>query len=448
MLGPTSSPPPSAPATTSSRSPAPTSTSPTPPPCAPPSATRGRDAVINCAAWTDVDGAEADEAAATARQRRRRGQRRRRRGAPPARCIVHVSTDYVVRRHGDRAVRRVDARPAPLGAYGRSKLAGERAVAAAAPARTRSSAPRGCSAPHGTNFVDTMLRLARRARRGHGRRRPGRLPDLHGPSRRGAASRSPRRGSTGVAARRRRRRAARGTTSPRATFDARPALDVRACDRGRTADLGRPAPRPAFSVLAHASAPTRRACPPWQRRPARLPRRDSRWRAMRLLVCGGAGFIGSNFVRLRAARRTATRSPCSTSSPTPGREENLAGRARRAGFAFVHGGDRGPGAVAEAIGRRRRGRQLRRRDARRPLDRRARRVRHHPRARHLRAARGRPRARPALRAGLHRRGLRLDRGGLVHRGVAAAAVLARTRPRRPAPTCSSPPTATPTGSRR
>ena len=59
----------------------------------------------------------------------------------------------------------------------------------------------------------------------------------------------------------------------------------------------------------------------------------------------------------------------------------------------------------------RRGRQLRRRDARRPLDRRARRVREHPRARHLRAARGRAQARGPLRPGLHRRGLRLDRGG-------------------------------------
>ena len=55
---------------------------------------------------------------------------------------------------------------------------------------------------------------------------------------------------------------------------------------------------------------------------------------------------------------------------------------------------------------------------------------------HLRAARGGARARPALRAGLHRRGLRLDRGGLVHRAVAAEPRPRRTARPRPAPTCS------------
>ena len=63
----------------------------------------------------------------------------------------------------------------------------------------------------------------------------------------------------------------------------------------------------------------------------------------------------------------------------------------------------------------------------------------------LEAARER---RAALRAGLDRRGLRLDRGGLVHRGVAAARRPRPTARRRPAPTCSSRATSTPTGSRR
>ena len=103
-----------------------------------------------------------------------------------------------------------------------------------------------------------------------------------------------------------------------------------------------------------------------------------------------------------------------------GRRENLEDLDVR----LVVGGIEDPAAVADAHRGRRRDRQLRRRDARRPLDRRARRVRDHPRARHLHAARGGPRARRPLRAGLHRRGLRLDRGGLVHRGVAA-----RSRPR-------------------
>ena len=51
----------------------------------------------------------------------------------------------------------------------------------------------------------------------------------------------------------------------------------------------------------------------------------------------------------------------------------------------------------------------------------------------------------ALRAGLDRRGLRLDRGGLVHRAAARSTPPRRTRPPRPAATCSWAPTATPTG---
>ena len=129
---------------------------------------------------------------------------------------------------------------------------------------------------------------------------------------------------------------------------------------------------------------------------------------------------------------SSARTSCASGSPARRRDHGP----RQAHLRRAAGEPRGPRRAARRRrhrgrggGRRRarglrRDRQLRRRDARRPLDRRARRVRHHPRARHLHAARGRPRALAALRAGLHRRGLRLDRGGLVHRGVAAAAVVA------------------------
>ena len=135
-------------------------------------------------------------------------------------------------------------------------------------------------------------------------------------------------------------------------------------------------------------------------------------------------------VRARPPRPNASLS-CSTSasSSRPAREP-----ARRRPRARPRRRSRIPRAWPRHR-RRRRGRELRRRDARRPLDRRARRVRADARARHLRAARGRPRARPALRAGLDRRGLRVDRGGLVHRGLAAEPVLALQRDegrRRPA----------------
>jgi dTDP-4-dehydrorhamnose reductase len=110
------------------------------------------DAVVNCAAWTDVDGAETDEDAAT-----------RINGVGPSHLaeaapyLVHVSSDYVFDGHGSEPYREDDA-VRPLSAYGRSTLAGERAVQAAGAehAIVRSSWLFGKG---GRNFVDTMLRL-------------------------------------------------------------------------------------------------------------------------------------------------------------------------------------------------------------------------------------------------------------------------------------------------
>jgi len=111
------------------------------------------DVVLNCAAWTDVDGAEADEPAATRVNGDGAGVLAD--GAP---YLVHVSSDYVF--PGDATAPYVESdATGPVGAYGRSKLAGEHAVAAAGAqhAIVRSSWLFG---PHGPNFVDTMRRLA------------------------------------------------------------------------------------------------------------------------------------------------------------------------------------------------------------------------------------------------------------------------------------------------
>src|SRR5829696_1267343 len=117
------------------------------------------DAVINCAGFTDVDGAEADEAAATALNGAAAGHVAAAGHAAGA-FTVHVSSDYVFDGRGRTPY--VESSPtAPLGAYGRSKLAGERAVAAAAPADAAAIVRTAwLFGVHGRNFVATMLRLA------------------------------------------------------------------------------------------------------------------------------------------------------------------------------------------------------------------------------------------------------------------------------------------------
>lgn len=89
------------------------------------------EVVINCAAWTDVDRAESAEDAATIVNGKGAGNVARAAQAIGA-WTVHVSSDYVF--DGRTRTPYVESdRPAPLSAYGRSKLAGEEAVAEVAP---------------------------------------------------------------------------------------------------------------------------------------------------------------------------------------------------------------------------------------------------------------------------------------------------------------------------
>ena len=114
--------------------------------------------VINAAAFTAVDAAESDEAQARRINAQAPAAMAR---ATAARAIplLHVSTDYVFDGSGTRPWRPDDA-PAPLNAYGRTKLAGEEGVRAAGGphAILRSS---WVFSAHGTNFVRSMLRLGR-----------------------------------------------------------------------------------------------------------------------------------------------------------------------------------------------------------------------------------------------------------------------------------------------
>lgn len=114
--------------------------------------------VVNAAAYTAVDRAEGDEAAARAANAEAPG-----RMAAAAAALgvpfVHYSTDYVF--DGTKAGPYVeDDAPNPAGVYGRTKLEGEQAVAAANPAHLvfRTS---WVYAARGQNFLRTMLRLSR-----------------------------------------------------------------------------------------------------------------------------------------------------------------------------------------------------------------------------------------------------------------------------------------------
>ena len=113
-------------------------------------------AVINAAAWTAVDKAEDDEQAATVVNAAAPGamaQACAAAGIP----LVHISTDYVFDGQGSLPFA-PDHPTAPLSAYGRSKLAGERAVRAAGGPHVILRTSWVFSA-HGSNFVKTMLRL-------------------------------------------------------------------------------------------------------------------------------------------------------------------------------------------------------------------------------------------------------------------------------------------------
>jgi dTDP-4-dehydrorhamnose reductase len=115
------------------------------------------DVVINCAAWTDVDGAEGAEDRAMAIN----GTGAANVAAAAAMAgakVVFVSTDYVFDGHNDSPYVEVDE-PAPQSAYGRTKLAGEEATGAANRRHfiVRSSWLFGIGGP---NFVETMLQLA------------------------------------------------------------------------------------------------------------------------------------------------------------------------------------------------------------------------------------------------------------------------------------------------
>ncbi|MEO1748863.1 MAG: dTDP-4-dehydrorhamnose reductase [Pseudomonadota bacterium] len=114
------------------------------------------DLIINAAAYTAVDRAEEDGDTAHRVNARAPGEIALG-AADIAAPIIHISTDYVFNGEGKRPYKESDATD-PLGVYGRTKLAGERAVAAATAQHLIVRTAWVFSA-HGHNFVKSMLRL-------------------------------------------------------------------------------------------------------------------------------------------------------------------------------------------------------------------------------------------------------------------------------------------------
>ncbi len=130
------------------------------------------DLVVNACAYTAVDRAEDDRDTAFLVNGEGAGWL-----AAGAAALgvpfIHISTDYVF--DGSKgAPYTEDDLPNPIGVYGASKLAGERAVLAANPRSAILRTAWVCSAD-GNNFVKTMLRLAR-----EGRETVGVVADQHG----------------------------------------------------------------------------------------------------------------------------------------------------------------------------------------------------------------------------------------------------------------------------
>ena len=119
-------------------------------------ATNSVDVIVNCAAYTNVDKAEDDQATAELINATAVANLAEAVKAVDG-TLIHVSTDYVFGTDGNTP-RTEDMPTAPLGVYGVTKLHGEQAIAAS-----------GCKAlifrtawlysEFGNNFLKTMLRL-------------------------------------------------------------------------------------------------------------------------------------------------------------------------------------------------------------------------------------------------------------------------------------------------
>ena len=300
--------------------------------------------IVNCAALTDVDGAEANEREAMAINDTGAGLLAVAAGTVGAK-ILYPSTDYVF--DGQKGSPYIESdMPHPLSAYGRTKLAGETSVAVANTRHliVRTSWLFGVG---GKNFVETMLRI------GGEQHEVLVVSDQIGsptytPHLAGAMALLAESDDYGI-----HHVTASGSCSwfefAQEIFD-QAGLETRVM-AARTAMLDRPAPRPPYSVLG-SEWPDPVILPALARRAGRLHgrarggRRGDRRRRMKILVTGGAGFIGSAYVRHRLEADPEGSVRVLDKLTYAGRRENLEGIDR---CELVVGDIADPEAVAGAI---------------------------------------------------------------------------------------------------
>lgn len=114
------------------------------------------DVIVNCAAYTNVEKAEEDEPTADLLNHKAAAYLAAAAKETGA-TLIHVSTDYVFDGTGHRPYTE-DMATSPLGAYGRTKLAGEEAVKASG-CRYLILRTAWLYSEYGNNFLKTMLRL-------------------------------------------------------------------------------------------------------------------------------------------------------------------------------------------------------------------------------------------------------------------------------------------------
>jgi dTDP-4-dehydrorhamnose reductase len=116
------------------------------------------DVIVNCAAWTDVDGAESNEESAS-KVNGRGPKNLAVAAASNGSRLIHISTDYVFSGESQKPFEIADQID-PQSAYGRTKADGEKKVLASHPENSYVVRTAWLYSAEGKNFAKTMTRLA------------------------------------------------------------------------------------------------------------------------------------------------------------------------------------------------------------------------------------------------------------------------------------------------